>query len=259
MIQGKKIYFTCPSQTKGGFYCYDKNLEKLSCGNCRGLTNINENILYVKSSGIHFINKQIVELDSLAHDIKYDKKNKCFYVMLTESRKIQKITFDGFVVSQMSFSEDYWPNCCLPWDGGIFVFLSKKRPYSKSKILFLDEKLNQAWSYNCFDNDEIHSPCILGQDLYWCRSNWNTVVRATIESELKNIQTIILNNNGYTRGLYIDDQNILLGTSSNRHKENSNCKSYVNNAVLHLYDKNFTLKNQLNIPEEKEIYDVMVL
>lgn len=259
MIQGKKIYFTCPSQTSGGLYCFDKKIEKITSGNCRGLTIIDKNFLYVISNNIQLSDKKRISLKSLAHDVKYDEKNKFLYIMLTENNKIQKITVDGCVIAELIFSENYWPNCCLPYDGGVFVFLSKKRPYSKSKILFLDDELNEVWSYNCFDNDEIHSPCVFDRNLYWCRSNWNSVVKATIDSKLKNIQTIILNNDGYTRGLYVDDEIVLLGTSSNRHKENSNCQSNINNAVLHIYDNFFTLKNKLNIIEEKEIYDIIVL
>ena len=130
---------------------------------------------------------------------------------------------------------------------------------SKSKILFLDFSFHQIWSYNCFDNDEIHSPFFLDGYLYWCRSNWNGVVRASIDSKLKDIEKIILNYDGYTRGLFLYDKNIVLGTSSNRHKENSNCQANLNHAVLHFYDQSFMIKNKIDIIEEKEIYDILVI
>ncbi len=240
-----------------------KKIEKLMSGNIRGICK-NDNSIYYVNGDKNAIFSNGSELFSFngngsLHDLKYFEKN--FYLMSTIERKMIKFDIDGKLISELSFDNSYWPNCCIidPKTKNILVFLSAKRPYSNSKIVCLDENNNFLWEFNCLEGDEIHSPFLINDKLYWCRSNHNCVVSGSLSLHLCDIKKILTNNSGYTRGLYLTDTELFLGTSENRHAETSLCNSELNTGGVHYYsleNNKFILKHTFCL-ETKEVYDII--
>jgi hypothetical protein len=249
----RKFYISCPND--GGLYLFaNQKLSLIKQGNIRGMT--------LKGSDLYFVDGQTVKNlqdDNLFylpkifwHDIRYH--DGYFYLMATEYKQLYQVDESGKTIRLKNFEDCYWPNCCVKSPDGLIVFLSAKRPYSKSKIIFLDCSLDIKWEYNCFDYDEIHSPFLINNDLYWCRSNTNRVVKASIDRQLKDASEVIVNYDGYTRGLFLKDDLLILGTSENRHAENSSCQSNMQQGCVSFY-KNGKLYDKIILPH-KEVYDI---
>lgn len=254
-----KYYISSPN--KGGLQLFENNnLSQIKNGNFRGLTYKEETLYFVNGDKIYNFHTQVFNdlPNRLWHDIKYCDKKKCFYLISSETQELLEISPTGKIKKQIKFNSSFWPNCCLPiFDTQLIVFLSVKRPYSKSKIICLNEKLEILWEYLCFENDEIHSPFLFQEHLYWCRSNKNCVVKASLDSKLRDAKKIIINNFGYTRGLHISENYIVLGTSENRHSENSCCQSIVDHGCVHFYNTdNFNLQKTIHL-SYKEVYDIL--
>jgi hypothetical protein len=80
------------------------------------------------------------------------------------------------------------------------------------------------------------------------------VVKASINRQLKDASEIIVNYDGYTRGLFLKDDLLILGTSENRHTENSSCQSNIQQGCVSFY-KNSKLYDKIFLPH-KEVYDI---
>lgn len=240
----------------GGLYKYDEELFKIDIGNVRGVTFFENDIYYIKDDAIFTLNGKLFNLPAkLGHDCRY--YNGLLYLMATEMRTLYQFSLTGKIKREMKFDVAYWANCCWPLLKGLLVFLSAKRPYSKSKIVFFDNDWNFNWEYNCFENDEIHSPFVFNDDLYWCRSNRNAVVKASLSSKLRDIKKVLINNDGYTRGLVITKDLIIVGTSENRHSENSLCQAKQQHGCIHFYNlENCKFQKTIHL-DCKEVYDII--
>lgn len=264
-----QLYVTAPCN--GGLFDVkirkETTVDKITTGNIRGITKKNSEIFFANgdTNAIHSLNSvkyKLPEKGSI-HDLKYCKNADCFYVMAPEHKKIFKIDFkSGEILNELNLDSSYWPNCCLQTlKNEIIVFLSSKRTSYKSKIICLKNNFEKKWECYCNEGDEIHSPFLVDDNLYWCISNRNMVVKASVSKNLKNVKRIIINNEGYTRGLLIHKNMLILGTSENRHAETTFCNSKTNQGCIHFYkiinDKNiYSFEKTIKL-ETKEIYDII--
>lgn len=129
----------------------------------------------------------------------------------------------------------------------------------------------KGYIYNVFNNTKKisniyhpHSVCIKGSDFYYCESSSRSVK--------KNKRTLIKLKSGYTRGLSVIDDYIILGTSSGRKRSKST--GLVNNPAdqgileedcrILIYKKNwwgnYKLMQEINLfPDYTEIYDILTI
>ena len=226
-------------------------------GNIRGLTQVGSSIVYVKDDHLFKVvgdqRFQLFKLPCHGHDIKYRSKTKTFLFMGTQNRKLYELSLIGEIIKEIQYDHKYWMNCIEITDEGVIVFLSCKRPLSDSKIIFYDQSFNVCSEYECPKKDEIHSPLFYNGELYWCRSNVNSVVRSDLS--FSQVEEVVVNHDGYTRGLYIDDECMLVGTSENRHAENSNCRSNLDHGCVHQYKKQTLIASfKLHC---REVYDIL--
>lgn len=229
-------------------------------GNIRGLTQTKSLVFYVKDNILlKVINNKVFELFNLpchGHDVKYKSATDTFLFVGTEFRKLYELSITGKTIREIEFDYKYWLNCiAITTEQKMIIFLSCKRPCYKSKIVVYDKNFKFCQEYVCPAHDEIHSPYVYKDKLYWCRSNKNLVVKANLDS-LNNTEEVIVNNDGYTRGLHVDDDFIIVGTSENRHAETSKCMSKLNQGCIHTYRKNGNLVSSFKIGH-LEVYDIL--
>lgn len=251
------------SPCKGGLFRLDNHLglASLRQGNIRGLCYFEGKLCHVNGdeNAVFCGDNKIITFDGVSslHDVKFCDGH--FYVMATEFRRLIKFNTNGDVVGQVQFDSNYWPNCCIPFENKIVVFLSAKRPFSNSKIVCFREDWSIDWEYCCFEGDEIHSPFLVGNVLYWCRSNRNCVVCGGIKEHLEDAKKVLVDDSGYTRGLCIDGHDLYLGTSENRHAKTSLCNSMIDSGSIRHYvesDGRYVLKETVILPV-KEVYDIV--
>jgi hypothetical protein len=252
-------YFFSSCQNDGGLHKLDPKgvITTLDSGNIRGLTQIGSYVFYVKDNKLFKTIKdktfKVFDLPSHGHDIKYRKNLKTLLFMGTEKKKLYELSLNGKTIREIEYDSKYWMNCIGLTNKGIIVFLSCKRPRNESKILYYDQDFKIISEYECPEKDEIHSPFFYRDNLYWCVSNKNLVVKSDLR--FKNIKEVAINYDGYTRGLHIDDRYMMLGTSENRHAENSKCTSNLNQGCIHQYENKKILKSlTINC---KEVYDII--
>jgi hypothetical protein len=251
-------YFVSSCQNGGLHKFYNEEYTTLDTGNIRGLTQAGASVLYVKdnvlSKVIDDATYKMFRLPCHGHDIKYRSSTESLLFMGTEHRKLYELSLSGTIVREIEYDPKYWMNCIeITPDQKTIVFLSCKRPQDEAKILLYDPAFNLINEYVCPAKDEIHSPFFYKDELYWCRSNKNLVVKSDLT--FSNVKDVVTNYNGYTRGLYIDDDFMLLGTSENRHAENSNCISNLNQGCIHQY-KNGELMSSSKLLCI-EVYDIL--
>jgi hypothetical protein len=258
-------YFISSCNLDGKLYqfCFDqikiKNINTIDTGNIRGLTQVKNKILYVKNDILFETNikgdkYKMFKLPCNGHDIKFEKSNKNLLFAGTQNNTLYRLSLNGEVLREIRFDVKYWFNCvCVIPEGRVLVCLSCKRPNNESKIIILDNDFNIKTEYICPEKDEIHSPFYFKNKAYWCRSNTNRVNKSDLN--FKKIEEVIFNDSGYTRGLYITNDLIILGTSENRHSENSTCISEINCGCIHLYKSKQTIYKEK--VESLEIYDVL--
>ena len=232
--------------------------EHIDTGNVRGVTEIGEKKYYVKNNSLYSYFDDNVKfefvLPNYGHDIKYDNKLNVFWFAATPDRAVYKLSVDGVILGSILFDSKYWLNCISLHEDCLIIFLSSKRPFPDSKIVCYTRELDFLWEYNCNPKDEIHSPVLFKGFLYWCISNKNLVVKSDVANQLNEVINVVQNNNGYTRGLYIDDDFLVVGTSENRHSENCRCISNINKATVNIYKKDEIVFSK--ILSCKEIYDI---
>lgn len=253
------------SPCNGGLFSLDENLFPTSLiqGNIRGLCFFNGKLCYAKGNEncLFCDSIEILKFDGKAslHDVKFF--NNHFYVMATEFRSLLKFNTHGEMLKEVKFESNYWPNCCITHAATkkLIVFLSAKRPFSNSKIICYDENWNVLWEFLCFEGDEVHSPFLFGDTLYWCRSNHNAVMCGSMSMQLKDVRKVLVDDSGYTRGLCIVGDNLYLGTSENRHAKTSLCNSLIDSGTIRHYTKEksrYVLKKTVILPV-KEVYDIV--
>ena len=259
------ILISSPGQ--GGLFkinLENKKQFRICSGNIRGISTMDNSFVYVqgnKNSVFDMNQKELFSFNgnSSLHDVKFFKCK--FYIISTEEKKMLTFTYEGGFLNELKFDNCYWPNCCLidPVTENVIIFLSAKRPYSKSKIICCTKDLVFLWEYYCLEGDEIHSPFLVGDTLFWCRSNYNSIVKASLSKQLRDIRKVIINNGGYVRGLCIHDDKLYLGTSENRHAATSLCTSEFNCGCIHsyfLHNDSYAFDDMITLPV-KEVYDIV--
>jgi len=254
-------YFISSCQ-KGGIHKFNFDNKMIDyatidVGNIRGLTQVDCSVFYVKDNFLFKLVKEkifkVCDLPCHGHDIKYNHFDNTLFFMGTQNKKLYEITIKGKILREIEFDSKYWMNCIEVFNDKIIVFLSCKRPNNESKIILYDKKFNICAEYACPDKDEIHSPFFYNNEIYWCRSNKNLVVKSSLDFSI--IKKVVKNNSGYTRGLYVDKKFMILGTSENRHAENSSCVSNINQGCIHTYiDQKIISTFKIDF---LEIYDIL--
>lgn len=254
-------FYVSSCQT-GGLYQFDSwgsTPSLLANGNIRGITSSNSAIFCVKDDKLCKVANDSLNIQfSLpchGHDIKYDKESQTFLFVGTPNNTIYELSQQGEIINQMILETGYWPNCLsITNQKNLVIFLSSRRPNPASKIVVSNRNFHILWEYICHPHDEIHSPYTVGDELYWCCSNKNSVMKCDLK--FQSVNEIIRNEAGYTRGLAITDQYLLLGTSENRHAENSKCISRIPQGCVHLYKNNTLIKS--TVIQSQEVYDILI-
>lgn len=228
-----------------------------------------------KKTLMPFIRQEISEAKD-AHSMIVDENN--IYIVSTGTDQVLKYQFDK-KNKKIYFSEVFWSpkgslqnsdthhlNSIFKKDQDIYISAFGPRKNNLWSSATAGYVLNLTRNQKVIENvTHPHSVFVRGEDIFYCESSTKTVKM--------NGKTIIRLDSGYTRGLFLKDDCLVLGTNSGRKVQNSD--GFVANPadpgqlmldcrVLIYKKKNISDDYALSksfdfLPNHKEIYDVIIL
>ena len=226
----EKFLITSHSQNGGIFELNLKNekFKKLVSGKYRGIKKIENQYLAVnENKGLVLLNKNFKKLKILklpkwhnAHSVAYNNKSKIIYLAVTGFDQIYCIRYPSLEIKKIiDFSkkklivDSFHLNGLLYLKNKLYVSMFSKKGTWKNnkwndgtigyykipnfeKFYAVKTKLKQPHSLTNFRNE-----------IYYCNS---------IDYEIKSLKNFNFKLNGYTRGLYIDNNILLVGYSKSR-------------------------------------------
>ncbi|WP_078412205.1 DUF4915 domain-containing protein [Priestia abyssalis] len=150
------------------------------------------------------------------------------------------ITDDSIFLSMFSFSGGWRGKNYELWDGGIIRF--DRKSLEPMEIIIQNLKAP-------------HSVLISNQDLYYCDSLNLNVSKVNLHSK---VSTLVAQFYGFTRGLFLDNNILIVGQSRMRHLQRTNDKfsNISMDTGIHIYDLDLKVSKFIKLPVEN-VYSVV--
>ena len=258
----------------GGIYKYfsrKNKVKKVFSGSVRGIIKINKSFICVdenkgllKLSNKFKILKRIkIEKLSNPHGVTFNKRSKKIYLLLTSNDSIAEISYSKFSIDKIyNFKKN---------NEKVDLHHLNSITYFKSNLFLTMFSIKGNWRKNIWTNGALvqvkslkqkkfkiikggllqpHSATFQNNKFFFCNSKTFQVM------SLK--KDVILNFNGYTRGLLIDKNFFIVGISKTRRFQNFNKKlEYMSlDSGFHIINRKFKTQNFIKLPTI-DIFDII--
>ena len=265
--------------TGGGLYILNsRNGEnkKVHAGNFRGIKHIDDKIYAVKESeGIYCLNEQSLEIENIyeienftnALGIVFCEKKSCFFVAISGRDEILVVDRNQMKeIERISFIHKY--------NG------TKKEHHHLNDLLFFDNSLLVSmFSQSGFWRQNIYDGCLVEYDLSK-RKITSTLMSGLVKPHtikifeddiylidsfrgqvMRGSSNVMVEFNGFIRGLGKDNLRYYIGQSKNRHIEESyrNNKAIMSNCGVIIYLEDDKVYRFIDMPKVNDIYDIIDL